>query len=123
MRIYSIYFPPDIIARYQIDGLIASYEYVYIKTIKGMYGLKQASIIAYNQIISHMDPQGYYPVTFTTGIWAHKTTRTKFCLCVDDFGKKYFTKDDANHLLNSLKKHYAISTDWEGGNYLGLTID
>ena len=36
---------------------------------------------------------------------------------------EYFSKDDANHLLDSLKKHYAISTDWEGCNYLGLAID
>ena len=42
---------------------------------------------------------------------------------MDDFGVKYFSKDDANNLLNSLKKHYAISMDWEGRNYLGLTID
>ena len=42
---------------------------------------------------------------------------------MDDFGVKYFSKDDTNHLLNYLKKHYAISTYWEERNYLGLTID
>ena len=42
---------------------------------------------------------------------------------MDDFGVKYFTKDDANNLLDSLKKHYAISTDWEVRNYLRLKID
>ena len=36
---------------------------------------------------------------------------------------KIFFKDDANHLLNSPRKNYVISTDWEGCNYLGLTID
>ena len=36
---------------------------------------------------------------------------------------KYFYKDYANHLLNSLKRHFAISTNWEELNYLGLTID
>ena len=35
---------------------------------------------------------------------------------------KYFSKDDADHLLNSIKNHYAISIDWQGRNYLGLTI-
>ena len=39
-----------------------------------------------------------------------------------DFGVKHFSRDDANHLLNYLKKHYVVSTDWEGRNYLGLTI-
>ena len=87
-----------------------------------MYGLKQAASIAYDELISHMDPHGYYPVPFTTGIWAHKTRRTIFCLCMDDFGVNCFTKDDTNLLLYSLKNHNAISTDYEGYNYLGLTI-
>ena len=46
----------------------------------------------------------------------------KICLCVDDFSVEYFSKDDANHIIDSLKKHYEISTDWEDCNYLKLTI-
>ena len=69
-----------------------------------------------------MDPHEYYPLPFTTGLWANKT-RKIICLCVDDFGVKYFIKDDADHNLESLKRHYAISTDWEGCNYLGLEIE
>ena len=42
---------------------------------------------------------------------------------MDDFRVIYFSKDDTNHLLNSLKNHYATSTDWEGRNNLGFTID
>ena len=42
---------------------------------------------------------------------------------MDDFGVKYFSKDDVDHLLESLKNHCEISTDWEGHNYLVLTID
>ena len=66
IRINSKYFTPDIRDCYQIEGLIAADGYVYIKFIKGMYGLKQAAIIAYKQIIPHMEPHGYYPVPFTT---------------------------------------------------------
>ena len=69
MIINSKYFPPDIRELYQIDGLIAEDRYVYKKVIKGMYGLKKAYIIAYNQFISHMYPHCYYPTPFTTGIW------------------------------------------------------
>ena len=68
-----------------IEGLIAAYGYVYIKIINGMYGLNQASIIAYNHLIYHMEPHIYYIFPFTTGLGAHKTRKTKFCLCVDDF--------------------------------------
>ena len=70
-----------------------------------------------------MDPHVYYPVPFTTGLWALNIRRTTFCLCVDDFGVKYFTIDDTNHLLDPPKNYYAIPIDWEGPNYLGLTID
>ena len=46
----------------------------------------------------------------------------KIFLCVDDFGVKNFNKDDSDHLLNLLKNHYTISTNWEGRNYIGLKI-
>ena len=70
-----------------------------------------------------MYPHGYYPVAFTTRFWSHKPRTTKLCLCVYDSEVKYFSKGDINYLLDSIKKHYAISTDWEGQNYLRLTID
>ena len=44
-------------------------------------------------------------------------------LVVDDFGIKYGTKEDANHLLDTLKKVYQITEDWSGTKYVGLTID
>ena len=83
-----------------------------------MHGLKQAAMIALNKIISHMKPHYYYPVLFTTGIWSHKTRIQNVYLCVGNCGVKYFNKNDADHLLESLKKYYAISTDWEGCNYM-----
>ena len=53
----------------------------------------------------------------------HKTRKKKFCLCVDGFGIKYHSKDDAGHILNALKEKYAITTDWEGNNSCSLTFD
>ena len=48
--------------------------------------------------------------------------KNKKILCVDDFGVKYFSKDYADHILDSLEKHYAISKYWEGRNHLESTI-
>ena len=69
-----------------------------------------------------MEPYGYYPVPSMTGLWAHRM-RKIFFWCVDNFGVKYFSKDDVDHLLKYFSKHYTVLTDWEGPNYLGLTID
>jgi hypothetical protein len=44
-------------------------------------------------------------------------------LCVDDFGIKYYSRVDADHLLNALRAHNKISVDWDGKNYCGLTIN
>ena len=69
-----------------------------------MFGLKQAAVIAYNQVIRLIEQHIYHPLPFTTGIWAHKTRRTKCCLCLDDFVIKFYNKDGAEHLLELFKK-------------------
>jgi len=41
---------------------------------------------------------------------------------VDDFGIKYFCKDDLDYLLDTLHKYYKISVDMDRKNYCGLSI-
>jgi hypothetical protein len=41
---------------------------------------------------------------------------------IDDFGVKYFGRENAQHLIDVLKKLYEITTNWKGGKFLGLTI-
>ena len=94
--------------------------YVYCKIQLGMYGLKQAAILSYNLIKQQLAPAGYYPIKESNGLWKHKTRRTIFALTFDDFGIKYFCEDDANHLINALKKFYDIPMDQDGINYCGL---
>ena len=55
-------------------------------------------------------------------MWKHKTRKTVFCLCVDDFGIQYHNKADANHLVNALQQYYKITIDWAGQNYCGLHL-
>ena len=122
-RIHSKYFFDDICEEYDIDSKIAPDGYVYIRIQKGMYGLKQATVFAYNQLVQNLKPHGDTLCPFTAGLWKHHTRKTKFCLCVDDFGIKYFSEDGKQHFLSTLKKYYNISVDDDGSNYLGLTID
>ena len=122
MRIHPKYFPPEIKALYMIDSLIASDGYVYIEIKKGMYGLKQAAVIDYQQLVKNIDGHGYYHIPFTTGLWYHRTLKTKFCLCVDDFGIKFFSQQDANHLHTALCHKYYVTVDWTGENYLSIDM-
>jgi len=42
---------------------------------------------------------------------------------VDDFGVKFINETDVNHLIQTLKQDYEIEEDWEGTQYLGITLD
>ena len=123
MRVRLKHFPPDIQERYHLKELATSDGWVYIRISKGMYGLRNAAILAYNNLRSKLLPFGYVPVEGTVGLWKHNTRRIKFCLCVDDFGIQYNTKEDADHLLNAIKSNYNYTVDWSGSNYCGMTFD
>jgi hypothetical protein len=122
MRIPLKYLPEDIMIRYNLSEKIHQ-NYIYCKIKKGMYGLKQAAILAYNHLKQNLAPYGYEPIPHTDGLWRHKTRKITFCLCVDDFGIKYFNKQDVDHLISALQTNYKLSTDWSGANFCGLTFD
>ena len=122
MRVHISKFPKDIIERYNLYDKMDDQGFVYIRIRKGMYGLRQAAILAYNNIVRLLEPHGYAPVPGTQGIWKHKDRPVRFCLCVDDFGIKYFDKKDVQHLLQALAAHYEYTIDWTGQNYCGLNI-
>ena len=60
---------------------------------------------------------------YTPGLWRHNTRKTTFALCVDDFGTKYFSKDDAHHLIDAVKTNYEVTIDWNGSLYIGINLD
>jgi hypothetical protein len=80
--------PQSIIDQYRILELVHN-GFVLVDISRGMYGLPQAGILSYNQLVSHLTKYGYSPCTHTPGIWTHATRSVTFCLVVDDFGIKY----------------------------------
>jgi hypothetical protein len=92
-RVHRKYVTQEILVEYGLtDEYYDSHGYVYLEIRKGMYGLKEASILAYDQLKAHLNQYGYSPVRFTPGLWKHNMHRTTFTLAVDDFGIKYFNK-------------------------------
>ena len=87
-----------------------------------MPGLKQAAILAYQHLKESLEPYGYSPIKGTVGLWHHEKRPTKFCLCVDDFGIKFWDKSDADHLCNAVGANFRYTVDKEGSNYCGLTL-
>ena len=56
-------------------------------------------------------------------MWKYETRQTRICLCVNDFGIKYYSKDDITYFFNDLKPTYEYTVDWEGRNYTGIHLD
>lgn len=92
MRIRSKYFDKELRELYNLDELIDSDGYIYCEVKLGMYGLKQAAILAFNQLKTRLEAKGYRQRQESDSIWEHSTQRTTFCLCVDDFGVIFLIK-------------------------------
>ena len=88
-----------------------------------MYGLPQAGIIAQDCLTTRLHQAGYQQSKVTPGYWRHKWCPISSTLVVDDFGLKYINKTDVNHLISMLSQDYKIIMDWDGTQYLGLTLD
>jgi hypothetical protein len=114
--------PQSIIDQYHLLDLVHN-DFFLVAISRGMYGLPQAGILAYNQLVTHLAHYGYAPCTHTPGLWTRKTSDATFCLVVDDFGIKYTNRCDAEHLLTALQAFYFVTTDWTGSLYLAMTID
>ena len=68
-----------------------------MRTEKDLYGLKQAGIIANQELVKHMAPFEYYSVKHTPGLWVNNSRETLFILVVDDFCVQYSSTEDADH--------------------------
>ena len=69
-----------------------------------MYGLKQAGIIAKQELQPHMSVYYSRPVQCTPGLWKHENKETIFALVVDDFLVQYSSEMDAEHFLHALRQ-------------------
>jgi hypothetical protein len=87
MKMLLSRFPEEIIQKYNLNALAVD-GWIYIEIRKGMYGLKQAGLIANQLLQTRLAPFGYYPAWHTPGIWLHKTRPISFTLVVDDFAVK-----------------------------------
>ena len=94
------------------DMCTAKFNLEYIDSSKRLFGVKTGQ--------RKIDQGRLCPIIGTIGIWKHARRIIVFAICIDNFGVKYFNKDDVEHLMATRKKYYEISTDWEGKSIADL---
>ena len=80
MKIQYKYFPEEIRIVYNLDTIVTTDGWIYIQIIKGMYGLKQATRLAYDLLKKRLSRHGYSPCIENVNFWKHRTRRAKFSL-------------------------------------------
>jgi hypothetical protein len=121
MKMLLSRFPEERVDKYNLGALPVD-GYIHIEIRKGMYGLKQAVLLANQLMQTRLAPFGYYPARHTPGLWLHKTRPIAFSLIVDDFAVKYVGKKHADHLRNALLQSYELTTDWAEKVYSGMSL-
>ncbi len=112
----------DVIECYNLRDKATPNGYIYCEIQKGVYGLTQAGIITQQLLEEGLQKHGYHQSQTTPGLWKHDTHPISFSLVVNDFGVKYVGKENAQHLLDTVRHYYKCSCDWEGEQYCGLTL-
>ena len=77
MKVPIKYFPQDICNRYNLLSKVHK-GYIYIRIKKGMYGLKQGALLAFETLETLLLDAGYVPILGSTGMWKHSTRPTIF---------------------------------------------
>jgi hypothetical protein len=78
-----------------------------------MYGLPQARIIAQQLLEKQLQKHGYRQSATAPGLWKHDTEPISFTLVVNNFGVKYVGKENAQHLLDTVRQFYNCLCNWE----------
>jgi hypothetical protein len=76
-----------------------------------LYGLPQAGHLAQEKLTKRLSKGGYEPTANTPCLFKHITRPIMFTLVVDDFAIKYKNKEDADHLLATIREEYEVTED------------
>ena len=115
--------PEEVIKEYNLHQYATPDGWVYIKVSRGMYGLPQAGSLGHDLLEQRLNKEGYFQSQIVPALWKHKTRPIQFVLVVDDFGIKYMKKEDLDHLIQTLEKHYDVSVDLEGKEFVKIQLD
>ena len=111
MKMHISDIPQYIINEYNLLALVNDKGFVYIKIVKGMYGLKQTGIISNQVLVKHLAQFGYHPFLFTLGIWRHETPSSRWWWMTSPSNTHLSKTQSISSTLSQVK--YGILEDWE----------
>ena len=115
-------FHQEIVQQYNLNYPVAADGYIYMEISKGMTGLKHTGRLASDRLTNNLARKGYVPLKNTPSLWHHHISDLISSLVFKIFVIKYTCKEDADHLLKSLRKDCKITKEWAGDRYLGITL-
>ena len=115
--------PEEVIGEYKLGQLATPDGWVYMKVVRGMYGLPQAGSLGHDLLEKRLNKEGYHQSKIVPGFWKHNSRDIKFVLVVDDFGIKYIKEADLDHLIQSLEKYYKVPVDKDGNKFVKIELD
>jgi hypothetical protein len=121
MRISINSIPQSIIDQYHLLDFVRN-GFFLVEISHGMYGLAQAGILAYKQLVAHLATNGYAQCEHIPGLWSYETHDVTFCLVVKKIGIKHTDHRDAHHLLAAIKQLYVVTTGGTGSLYLAMHV-
>jgi hypothetical protein len=102
IRIERKKIPPASIAAHHLEPLFHN-DAIYFQIRKCMYGLPQAGRLSQPRLISHLAKHGYHQCPNTPCLFRHDHLDVTFCLVADDFGVRYGSQSDTDHLITTLR--------------------
>eukprot|EP00804_Cyclotella_cryptica_P008147 CCRYP_004624-RA/>CCRYP_004624-RA protein AED:0.13 eAED:0.13 QI:0/0/0/1/0/0/3/0/1209 len=115
--------PEEIIDEYKLREIATKDDWVYFRADKTQYGLPQAGSLSHDLLEKRLNANGYFKSLVVPGLWKHKTRNIQFVLVVDDFGIKYLKREDLDHLMGVLKRHYDVLVDIQGKEFVKIELD
>ena len=115
--------PEEVIKEYMLHEKIPPDGFVYMMMVQGMYSLPQAGSLGHDLLEEQLNKEGNFQSKIVSGLWKHKTRDINFVLVVDDFGVKYIKEADLDHLIQALEKHYQVTVDKEGKEFVKIDLD
>jgi hypothetical protein len=82
-----------------------------------MYGLPQAGRLSQIRLIQHPARHGYHQCPNTPCLFRHRKRDIMFSLVVDDFGVRYGSQSDIDHLEKTLQLNDYKITIHPDGDY------